>query len=1410
MALEQFPKKALSGAGQPSWIAPVKPVVPDHELLVRIGGGSYGDVWLARSVVGTWRAVKVVFRDRFLDAKPFEREFSGIQKFEPLSRGHEGFIDILQIGRNDADGYFYYVMELADDASDASDIRPETYVPKTLAKALLQSGRLPVSDCLELGVTLNLGLAKLHEAGLIHRDIKPSNIIFVGGVPKLADIGLVIEVAEARSYVGTEGFIPPEGPNSPQADIYSLGKVLYEAGMGKDRKDFPEPLTQIGQAPDSTDLLEFNAVLLKACAANLKDRYQSAGEMNADLALLQSGGSVRRQRKVAGQLRLARRGGIAVTALIALVGIGWLWQARETRIVRELAAAKARLVTERTQLAETNRARLVRLNVSNGLRQMEQGDIGSALVWLSQALELATNNSADASAQRGRIHHLLSQHPRLLHILPHPASVRSAEFSPDEQRVLTACMDGSVRIWDAGRDEHPVAEFHFEHPVKWARFTHDGERIFTVQLDQLNQLERAAVLDGVTGKPLFSPSDGVTFAAFSPDDRWLAVAKTNLVVQVISVQTGNVVAEAKGHRDRIEMVAFSPDSKEFLTASRDRTVRRWEVATGLMIGSPLRHSQPVSRSIFNCDATRIATATAAEERGTAIQFQIWNGITGAAVGKTIAGNGGCTVLAFDASGRKLLTGDSDGAFVVRDAESQAIVAPQLQIDSPAHVIDFSPDGALVALGTERGNARMWDLEAGNPKSPLLRHASRTEHLRFNGDGSLLLTASDDGTVKMWELAQLPDDGYLSLKASDHASSAISPDGQQLLLRVAGDTQHLQLVNVNPLKEAGLSIPSADEVNPWLLTFDRSGNQWAIGSGPNPYELSNDGRWTRRFGAGLWRRNGDSICHYTLAYSGMVRGVFFNEDGRQLLTVCGDRQTRIWNTADASLLQTIPWPEDDLAWVVVAPDLRTSVALIRDTQGEHFVLRDVQTGKRLGPSPESNPDINAAAFSPDGMRVVTVGDNQCGRIWDARTGEPLTPYFKHGGVVTSVSWSPDGSRVITAGQMPEAKVWDAATGRLTLPPLAMKAKKLKGSNFSADGRFIVAWSEDKFVRVWDAGTGEAITPLLPHWDHILAAFVTSNSVLVTVSGPCVVRVWDLSPSTVPTQDLADYASLLAGGSIRDPSGSRPLSGTELATLLRSLRSHQPRLFAASAQRLCDWHRRRVSEALTPSEARASIFHLERLTRLFPEDTTVGDQLNRCRALLIPARESQTPPRLLDLTRAYTHSLDQQRFGDFAELPRGRQILGNIEYDLRGVIELDHRAEWTGYAGPFHPMAAILVGQRCERLHFLQATEGDPNIDGSIVAYWVIHYVDGSTQEWPIIYGDQVRSLGSVAAEVGEARKAKVVWRGRKPAGHLWHTEITEQLYESTWINPQPALEIARLEFRVGETALKPLVVAITAE
>lgn len=105
------------------------PRIPDHEVLRCIGKGSYGEVWLARSVTGALRAVKVVRRSDFELDRTFEREFEGIMRFEPISRDHPGLVHVLHVGRNDDEGFYYYVMELGDDRETGSRVSPETTRP---------------------------------------------------------------------------------------------------------------------------------------------------------------------------------------------------------------------------------------------------------------------------------------------------------------------------------------------------------------------------------------------------------------------------------------------------------------------------------------------------------------------------------------------------------------------------------------------------------------------------------------------------------------------------------------------------------------------------------------------------------------------------------------------------------------------------------------------------------------------------------------------------------------------------------------------------------------------------------------------------------------------------------------------------------------------------------------------------------------------------------------------------------------------------------------------------------------------------------------------------------------------------------------------------------------------------------
>src|SRR5438034_4178448 len=74
------------------------PLIPDYDLLRPIGHGAYGEVWLARNLTGSFVALKVVSRAAFDHDRPFEREFEGIKRFEPISRSDPGQLAIFHVG----------------------------------------------------------------------------------------------------------------------------------------------------------------------------------------------------------------------------------------------------------------------------------------------------------------------------------------------------------------------------------------------------------------------------------------------------------------------------------------------------------------------------------------------------------------------------------------------------------------------------------------------------------------------------------------------------------------------------------------------------------------------------------------------------------------------------------------------------------------------------------------------------------------------------------------------------------------------------------------------------------------------------------------------------------------------------------------------------------------------------------------------------------------------------------------------------------------------------------------------------------------------------------------------------------------------------------------------------------------
>ena len=302
----------------------------DHELISFIAQGSYGDVFLARnSLTRQYRAIKVVWHHECGEDRAFHRELQAIRRFEPISRDHPAFVQILHVG--ELDHAFFYVMELADDEALGHDIDPRQYSPRTLHRT-----RLTPLECVSFGIAMADALSHLHSHSLLHRDIKPSNIVYCGGKPKLADIGLVADAGGTRSFVGTEGFIAPEGPNGYQSDIYSLGKTLYELATGRDRYDFPSLPDEVG---DDGLLLELNEIILRACDPDSRRRYHSAAELKKELAAMEAGRSIQKLRRVERQFRRA----LILGACLFVCGIlAFLWYARQKAIERRQAEEQQR------------------------------------------------------------------------------------------------------------------------------------------------------------------------------------------------------------------------------------------------------------------------------------------------------------------------------------------------------------------------------------------------------------------------------------------------------------------------------------------------------------------------------------------------------------------------------------------------------------------------------------------------------------------------------------------------------------------------------------------------------------------------------------------------------------------------------------------------------------------------------------------------------------------------------------------------------------------------------------------------------------------------------------------------------------------------------------------------------------
>ncbi len=257
-----------------------------YEIIRSIGEGGMANVYLAYDTILDRKVAVKILRGDLSEDEKFVRRFQR-EAIAASSLSHPNIVEVYDVGEDD--GKYYIVMEYVDG--------------KTLKSLIKKRGALTLPEVVDIMSQLTSAISCAHESYIIHRDIKPQNVIILeDGRVKVMDFGIAAQLnsnnlTQTNSVMGTVYYLPPEQANGNattiKSDIYSLGIVMYELVVGRVPfkgdspvevaiKQMREKIPDLTAAnPDIPQSIE--NIILRACAKNPKNRYNSVKEMHEDL-----------------------------------------------------------------------------------------------------------------------------------------------------------------------------------------------------------------------------------------------------------------------------------------------------------------------------------------------------------------------------------------------------------------------------------------------------------------------------------------------------------------------------------------------------------------------------------------------------------------------------------------------------------------------------------------------------------------------------------------------------------------------------------------------------------------------------------------------------------------------------------------------------------------------------------------------------------------------------------------------------------------------------------------------------------------------------------------------------------------------------------------------------------------------
>lgn len=600
-------------------------------------------------------------------------------------------------------------------------------------------------------------------------------------------------------------------------------------------------------------------------------------------------------------------------------------------------------------------------------------------------------------------------------------------------------------------------------------------------------------------------------------------------------------------------LAVSPDGKTLATGGDDRVIRLWDAATLKPLGVLAGHKTAVLNVRFSPDGKRLLSAA---NHGDDLMFRLWDldaraqaGGYNAAIDE--APHGGFAFFGRDGKPLAVLhnTNALKGRVVVYDLADKK-VEREFGGHHPTLVYpDVSADGTRLATFDGR-KVRVWALADGKLLREWADHPGTDPRVRFSPDGKRVAFAVLPAGTEVHDLnVRDVDTGAVVLhrKAVHRGyvlSVAFSPDGARLAS--GGNSNDYSVTEVATGKEVCRIEPAGG-----------AGEAvWCAG-----------GTRLVSFGCLLWN-GGDGVLRAYDATTGKpaiplpagpfgpTRSIALAPDGKSVLTLGEDLTARVWGLDPAAPPRTFPvagaWHGGLLArWL---PDGRVfaleAKARLRTPDGKaafEFPGADplagavapdgsaVAVGRRDGKVDVWDTAVNppklrwsipahtanavTVAFSPDGKRLVTGGDDHLAHVWGLSGKDPVTIHTlgKAGTAhallnVYRVAWAPDG-KSLAVGRGLRVEVWDVAgpTAALRRELLTPNGHYIHAVAYHPQGKWVAAGAVDGRLTLWDPATGtRARVWQLPGrvWDvqfapdgrHLLTANANGTAYVLRLAEP----------------------------------------------------------------------------------------------------------------------------------------------------------------------------------------------------------------------------------------------------------------------------------------------------------------------